>query len=875
MKQFYLLIFCSILSFSAIAQASSLKGKVTDKETGEALILVNVSVGTVGVTTDFDGYYELKLPKGSHQVKFSYIGYDDIIQTVVIETGNVTLDVKMGGALELEEITVTADIAVARKTPVAFTNVSTAKLNEELASQDIPMILNSTPGAYATQQGGGDGDARISIRGFDQRNIAVMLDGVPVNDMENGWVYWSNWSGLDVVMKTMQVQRGLGASKLAIPSVGGTINILTKGINAKQQVRFRQEVGNNGFLRSTLGMTTGRLKNGWGVSAAAAYKQGDGWVDATFTKGYFYYLRVDKEIGSHLISLSGFGAPQSHGQRSFTSPIATFDSTYAKKLGVQSSEFPGTGVDYGLRYNQHGGVRNGELLNTRANYYHKPQVSLRHSWNPNQRFFLSNVAYLSIGNGGGTRTRGSLFGTDDLDENGQFDLDAVYLENQTGSIFKPEGLSENYLYSSINNHFWYGLLSTAEFKMDDNWTFSGGIDLREYEGEHKREVYDLYGGDFILNQGQNRNYRLPLNEKLKVGDEIQYNYKGYVRWGGIFGMAEYEKDGLSAFLNLSTATSAYAYEDFLDQKVIALADTTFRISAGDTVTIGDGSYNINSPEAENFKIDWIIRPSFTVKTGAAYRFDKNHGLFFNVGYLSRPTRYTNVIISNSTNENDAVATEDPQNEIVSSYEVGYSFNSLKFSANVNTYYTNWKNKPLDFLPVVLEDPTDPDSDRMPVNIQGLAARHMGIEIDFAYVITDKLKFEGLASLGDWIWNSADTVLLPDGITTYEFDPTGVHVGDAAQIQLGGLIRYEPIKNLYFKLKTTYFAKNFSNFNPEDLKGAFENHKGSMEYFDSLSKSAKKILLYWVISAKRKETRQKRILEIAENASKNLKPKQFR
>jgi uncharacterized protein YdeI (YjbR/CyaY-like superfamily) len=62
--------------------------------------------------------------------------------------------------------------------------------------------------------------------------------------------------------------------------------------------------------------------------------------------------------------------------------------------------------------------------------------------------------------------------------------------------------------------------------------------------------------------------------------------------------------------------------------------------------------------------------------------------------------------------------------------------------------------------------------------------------------------------------------------------------------------------------------------PEDLKGEFVNHKGSMEYFDSLSKSVKKILLYWIVSAKRKETRKKRILEIAENASKNLKPKQF-
>lgn len=63
--------------------------------------------------------------------------------------------------------------------------------------------------------------------------------------------------------------------------------------------------------------------------------------------------------------------------------------------------------------------------------------------------------------------------------------------------------------------------------------------------------------------------------------------------------------------------------------------------------------------------------------------------------------------------------------------------------------------------------------------------------------------------------------------------------------------------------------------PEDLRTALSNSKGSMEYFDSLSKSDKKILLYWVVSAKRSETRQKRILEIAECGSENLKPKQFR
>ena len=63
--------------------------------------------------------------------------------------------------------------------------------------------------------------------------------------------------------------------------------------------------------------------------------------------------------------------------------------------------------------------------------------------------------------------------------------------------------------------------------------------------------------------------------------------------------------------------------------------------------------------------------------------------------------------------------------------------------------------------------------------------------------------------------------------------------------------------------------------PEDLKWEFTNYEGSREYFDSLSKSVKKTLLYWIVSAKRKETRQKRVLEVVENASSNQKPKQFR
>ena len=138
------------------------------------------------------------------------------------------------------------------KTPVAYTNVTKAEMEFRLGSQDIPMALNTTPSVYATQQGGGAGDARINVRGFNQRNIAVMINGVPQNDMENGWVYWSNWDGVGDATASIQMQRGLSAVNLAAPSVGGTMNIITDPTAHTRGGKFKQEVVAGGFLNRAL-----------------------------------------------------------------------------------------------------------------------------------------------------------------------------------------------------------------------------------------------------------------------------------------------------------------------------------------------------------------------------------------------------------------------------------------------------------------------------------------------------------------------------------------------------------------------------------------------------------------------------------------------
>ncbi len=295
-----------------MAQTGTIQGTVSDANTGETLIGVNIIYAEgQGTITDFNGEYQLVLAHGTYSLMVSYVGYEGQEREIPLSSNFTRVDFKLK-TVTLTEVEVIGDIARSRETPVAFSTVSPIKLQEELAAQDLPMILNSTPGVYATQQGGGDGDARINIRGFSQRNVAVMIDGIPVNDMENGWVYWSNWFGLDLVTQQVQVQRGLGASKLAIPSVGGTMNIMTKGMQNKRVFKFKQEVGNDGYLRTSAGVNTGKLKGGWAITAAASYKRGNGWVDRAYTEGWFYYLKIDKQFGKHILSLSVMGVFQEY-----------------------------------------------------------------------------------------------------------------------------------------------------------------------------------------------------------------------------------------------------------------------------------------------------------------------------------------------------------------------------------------------------------------------------------------------------------------------------------------------------------------------------------------------------------------------------------
>ena len=228
------ILFC--LPIALMAQGA-IQGTVAT-EAGEALAGANVVVeGTdMGAAADLNGAYIISnVPAGTYTLTASVIGYEDGSKTVVVPTsGTVTVNFSLTtGAIELSALEVLASRAT-RNTPVAFTNVNKEDIELRLGSQDVPMILNTTPSVYATMQGGGAGDARVNVRGFNQRNVAVMINGVPVNDMENAWVYWSNWDGIADATSSIQLQRGLSAVNLATPSIGGTMNLITDPLSHKR-----------------------------------------------------------------------------------------------------------------------------------------------------------------------------------------------------------------------------------------------------------------------------------------------------------------------------------------------------------------------------------------------------------------------------------------------------------------------------------------------------------------------------------------------------------------------------------------------------------------------------------------------------------------
>src|SRR5690606_20445584 len=265
----------------------------------------------------------------------------------------------------------------------------------------------------------------------------------------------------------------------------------------------------------------------------------------TAGQGQSYFVSVGyKPNDRHNLNFMIFGAPQWHFQN------------FSKSMDLNG--------EYGKKYNNNYGYFNGEGYTTRKNYYHKPVANLNWDWNINNNASLSTVLYASLGRGGGTGPLGN--GADYVDgavmDNGYINFNAFenYNANLEDEEENPISIGSGYngsgIRSSVNNHFWYGLVTNFNYDTKKNFTFNLGADVRFYKGDHFYQLVELFGlqgwdynGDGnVISETFDANPWASLFNYADENQRMNFDYSEWINYQGGFGQIEYKIGGFSAFL---------------------------------------------------------------------------------------------------------------------------------------------------------------------------------------------------------------------------------------------------------------------------------------------------------------------------------------
>lgn len=792
-----------LLPAFAFAQ-NSVSGTVTDKDSGQPLVGVNVVVEgtTMGAASGADGSYSVSgVPDGSYTVTAKYIGYADQSASVSLsgsgETANFQLE---SSAINLGMVDVLASRNY-QTLGMSGSQFTSQELELRLGSRGMPQALSTLPNVFVEQNGGGYDDENVWVRGFDDRYTSYLINGVPMNDMENGNLYFSNWSVLADVGTDIEVQRGQSAVNIATPSVGGSVNFISGGAPREAGGKFKTILGGDGYLKTVLNANSGLIMDGKGsITMMLSRRQADKYagVEGTFTRAYSYYLNANYAPSEdQRFEFIMLGSPQRHGVNYFYQKTSRYDDNGRyynalhntvsdanwKKLGtkVQLPDWmPGGGWN-----NAEGERVADKSITQRTNMFHKPIMQLNHSLKVADNMTLLTAAYYSGGEGGGTRYRGSRDYTADgrPDWNKTIEANTTAGMNSAGQALGLSGnLSKAIQATSRNNQYTYGLMPRLITDVNDQLEVTVGLDWRTAKIEHYREVYSLLGGDYYYNTS-NKNLSGKDNYK-QLGDKVEYYDINTVDWTGFYGQAVYNAGPLSAFAVFSSTSTSFTNEDqFVSGKK---------------------------------KIESDPQSGSQMKLGGSYDLSDNLSLFGNFGLTTITPAMDKVV-----DEDYGTLNVDYKPEKANFFDFGARFKQMNgmLTGGINYYMVDWKDRA---IRRGVQDPTTPDAF---VNITGMNQNHSGIEYTFAYKPMDMLRFDLRGHFSDWKYsNNVNAKYRADRTgstaeTEYNLYLKDLKVGGAPQTQIAFLATVYPMKNAFVSLEVEQRDNYYGDFSPTGRNNA--------------------------------------------------------
>ena len=675
--------------------------------------------------------------------------------------------------LNLEQIIFQASFVRDKQSPLRVTTVDYKAIEKKAIGFTYPELIKNIPGVYATSETGSYGDAKINIRGFKQENISVLLNGIPISGLVTGNMFWNNWLGLSDATHSIQVQKGIGASMLSDNSVGGTINIITKGAQANAGSNIGFYATDYGQFKTSVSVNSGQNKKGWALSAMGSYAWGSGYPDASNVNSWAYMINVSKVINSrHSLLFTAMGSPERHQQRS-------------SRLTAEEVD------EYGLKYNKNWGYHNGKARNLSENFYHKPYLTLHHFFKINKKTELSTALYLSVGQGGGKWSESKGPWIISYRKNGLVDWDAVEQENRqiTASNLATNqtaaGSATNVVTDYLAGHTQTGIKSNLSYKAGQNWVLQGGFHYQYFTTWEKEQITDMLSGAYWYEDYENKSLAgLAGRDPIKTKGDFIRTYNGKI------------------INHLTLYTSA----DYKSEKW----DIRLGASAMGTANQRWDRYNYT----QDVYSKTATGTGYSFKAGANHKLNLASSFYANAAIYSR-VPYNDLFFSSGNNN----ITDNVKNESNILAEVGFRHLFQKGSIEITAYYAWWKNKSIMSNPY-----KQPDQTNLKYLIRGLDALHKGIEITGNYNPYHFLSLTAYASFGDWKWKNNVSANIYDpysGLVTQVINvySDGLPVGDAPQTQLAVSAETNLNKQLSITIDWNHNSRMYADFDPKERQNA--------------------------------------------------------
>jgi len=809
-----------LVILSAGAQTGVVSGKAIDRQTGLPLtgVVISIDGNPSGTVTGEDGSFTVHVPEGEHLLYFDYYDYYQSIKQVKV-VSDESLDA--GAVFMIPRPEVRQDAAT----------ITLSDISDEgsIGAQGYQGILSSSADIFQSTAAYTFGPVRFRQRGYDQSYNAVVINGFHINDVETGNPLWSDWGGLNDVMRNAVVTSGPEATGYMFEPVGGLTRIITRASQYRPGVKAVYSLSNRTYRnRLMLTYSSGEIGKGWYITGSGSRRWGEkGYVTGTFYDGWSMFLSVEKIFNpAHSLNFTALDAIYSRGVAG-----GSVEEAYAL-----------TGSNY---YNPYWGYQNGKVRNSRVRSSNKPLFTLAHTWNINDRASLKTTAGYWTGKSGYTALNWCdapdprpdyykylpSYYTDSTDRKritalwsdpsvSQINWYHFYFTNNKNIavIDNADGIEGNTVQGNRSKYVLeerHDDLSQLQFntifsiKPVKNFKLTSGLMINLSRGYNYNKIKDLLGGDFWLDIDQFAERDYPddpliiqndlnvINNLVREGDKYSHYYISHQNQGTLWGLGEWTLGKFTVYLQGELQATSLWREGKMRKGLFP-----------------DNSYG-NSE-----KLEYI---TWGAKAGASWRITGRHFAGFNAAAMSNPPRFSSAFLSPRT-RNEVTPGIGP--ETILTADASYILRAPSLDARLTGYYTRFYNQSevTSFYHEELQ--TFVNYSMVKINKE-----HAGIELGIEWDLSQSISINGAAAIGQYLWtDNPDIVITRDNnnevIRNDEIWVKYFRIDNTPQTALAFGLNYNSPSYWWAGLTGSYYDNNYLSFNPlkraKDESGYYPN-----------------------------------------------------